>query len=194
MRLQTTRLTLREVLLTDLKPVHELLSLKETDEFNTLGIPETIETTAGWVLEWSEEKKTNPRNFYTFSIDLNTDNKFIGLIALNLAKANYKKGKIWLKLHSNYWNQGYGTESLKEMLKFGFRQLQLHRIEAGCAVQNIPSKKIIEKAGMIQEGLFRANLPIRGQWVDNYEFAMLDTDYEKLYPQTNMVKEIKTEL
>lgn len=183
MQLHTIRLTLREVLLTDLQAIHELLSLTETDRFNTLGIPETLETTTAWVLEWTEEKKTNPRNFYTFSIELTADHTFIGLIALNLGKANYKKGKIWLKLHTNHWNKGYGSESLKEILKFGFKQLQLHRIEAGCAVQNTASKKIIEKVGMIQEGLLRANLPIRGEWVDNYEFAMLDTDYEQLYPE-----------
>lgn len=182
MLLQTKRLTLREVLLTDLKQIHELLSLKETDEFNTLGIPENIEKTAQWVLDWSEEKKTSPRNFYTFSVELTGQPTFVGLVALYLGAANYKKGKIWIKLHSDHWNKGYATECLKELLQFGFRHLQLHRIEAGCAVENIASKKVIEKAGFVQEGLFRDNLPIRGKWVDNYEFAMLDTDFERLYP------------
>jgi len=184
MHLQTKRLTLREVILTDLQAIHELLSLKETDQFNTLGIPESPEVTAQWVLGWIEEKKTSPRNFYTFTIELTAEPAFIGLIALNLAAANYKKGKVWLKLHSNHWNKGYATEALKELLKFGFRELQLHRIEAGCAVENIASKKVIEKVGMLQEGLFRAHLPIRGKWVDNYEFAILDTEFEKLYPAT----------
>lgn len=186
MHLQTKRLTLREVLLTDLQAIHELLSLKETDQFNTLGIPENIESTANWVLEWSEEKKTKPRNFYTFSVELRDQPSFVGLIALNLGAANYKKGKIWIKLHSNHWNKGYATESTKAILEFGFKQLKLHRIEAGCAVENNASKKVLEKLGMVQEGLFRANLPIRGEWIDNYEFAMLDTDFEKLYPTPSL--------
>lgn len=184
MLLQTKRLTLREVLLTDLKPIHDLLSLKETDEFNILGIPETIEKTAEWVLDWTEEKNTSPRNFYTFAVELNDQPGLVGLVALNLGAANYKKGKIWIKLHTNHWNKGYATECLKELLRFGFRQLNLHRIEAGCAVENMASKKVIEKAGFIQEGLFRGNLPIRGKWVDNYEFAMLDADFERLYPHS----------
>ena len=182
MYLQTTRLTLREVLLTDLQAIHELLSLKETDQFNTLGIPKTIENTAEWVLGWTEEKKATPRNYYTFSVELTADRSFIGLLALHLGATNYKKGKIWLKLHSNHWNKGYATEAAGELLQFGFKQLQLHRIEAGCAVENTASKRVLEKLGMVQEGLFRANLSIRGEWIDNYEFAILDTDFEKLYP------------
>lgn len=180
MRFQTTRLTLREVSLANLTAIHELLSLPETDKFNTLGIPENMEETAQLVMGWQEETKAPQRNAYTFSVELNSSRQFIGLIALYLGKPQYKKGEVWFKTHANHWNKGYTTEALKQVLKFAFTELNLHRVEAGCAVANTASKRVLEKVGMIQEGLFRANLPIRGQWIDNFEFAILDTDYEKL--------------
>jgi len=40
--LQSKRLNIRELELKDINNVHQLHSLPETDEFNTLGIPETI--------------------------------------------------------------------------------------------------------------------------------------------------------
>ncbi|HET6226698.1 MAG TPA: GNAT family protein [Bacteroidia bacterium] len=191
MHLQTTRLTLREVSFVDLSAIHELLTLKETDQYNTLGIPKTIDATTQWVYEWSEEKASIDRSSYTFTIELNDDRAFVGLIAIQLGNPKYKKGTVWFKLHPHHWNKGYASEALKKLLHFAFNKLHLHRIEAGCAVENIASKKVLEKVGMIQEGLCRANLPIRGEWVDNYEFAMLETDYEKLYQPEIIVTNAK---
>ena len=185
MLLTTTRLTLREVTLMDIPVIHALLSLPETDRFNTLGIPESLEATAEIVMGWLEDKNETDHS-YTFCMELNDSNQFVGLIALNLGKHTFKKGEVWVKIHSNYWNKGYTTEAMLALLKFAFTELKLHRVEAGCAVGNIASKRVLEKAGMIQEGLFRANLPIRGEWIDNLKFAILDSDFEKQAQQDVM--------
>jgi RimJ/RimL family protein N-acetyltransferase len=36
--------------------------------------------------------------------------------------------------------KGHGTEAVNRVLDFGFNDLNLHRIKAGCAVENIASK------------------------------------------------------
>jgi ribosomal-protein-alanine N-acetyltransferase len=105
---------------------------------------------------------------YTFIIKLVQTNQFIGLIALNLGKPNFKIAEVWYKLHTAYWRQGYTKEALATLLKFAFLDLKLHRIEAGCAVGNIASIKVLENAGMTREGRKRKVLPIRGEWIDNY--------------------------
>jgi len=56
-------------------------------------------------------------------------------------------------------------------------ELQLHRIEAGCSVDNIASSKVLEKVGMTREGMKRKKLPIRGEWKDNYFYAILEDDF-----------------
>jgi ribosomal-protein-alanine N-acetyltransferase len=180
MQFQTKRLTLREVSLADLTAIHQLLSLPETDQFNTLGIPETTDVTAELVMGWLEENRNPERKSYIFSMELLETHEFIGLIALYIGKSDYKKGEVWFKVHSNFWNKGYTTEALQRILQFSFTELLLHRMEAGCAIGNTASKRVLEKVGMIQEGLRRKNLPIRGQWMDNFEFAMLDSDFELL--------------
>jgi ribosomal-protein-alanine N-acetyltransferase len=45
MNLESTRLQLIEIAWDDLDNIHHLHSIAEVDEFNTLGIPETIEET-----------------------------------------------------------------------------------------------------------------------------------------------------
>ena len=45
MQLQTDRLKMKELSLFLLDDIHQLHLLPQTDEFNTLGIPDTLETT-----------------------------------------------------------------------------------------------------------------------------------------------------
>lgn len=178
--LKTERLHIRELTSADVEDIHNLHSLPETDEFNTLGIPENIEATEKIVVEWLALQQQEPRSSYIFCIDKYDDNSFVGLIGLNIGKANYKTAEVWFKLHKDHWRQGYTTEALKRLLDFGFNNLQLHRIEAGCAVDNIASSKTLEKAGFTREGMKRKILPIRGEWKDNFFYAILEDDFSKI--------------
>ena len=178
MILQTVRLKLREVSLADIEKIHDLLSLPETDKYNTLGIPKSIDETKNLVIDWTNGQYESPRKKYVFCIE-KSNNDFIGLFGINIGKPNYRNAEIWYKLHSNYWNQGYATEAVKTILHFCFTELKLHRVEAGCATANIASRKVIEKSGMIKEGQKRKLLPIRGEWFDTYEYAILEEDFIK---------------
>ncbi len=176
MEIQTQRLKLREVTLNDVDKIHELHSLPETDKYNTLGIPKNLEETKNLVIDWTNAQYESPRDKYVFCME-NSNSEFIGLLGLNLGKPNYRNAEIWYKLHSNYWNQGYVTEAVKVILQFCFTELKLHRVEAGCATANIASIRVIEKSGMIKEGQKRKLLPIRGEWYDTFEYAILEEDY-----------------
>jgi RimJ/RimL family protein N-acetyltransferase len=57
-------------------------------------------------------QKQKPRNSYVFAIDKNDQNNFIGLIALNLGKVNYRTAEAWFKIHKDFWRRGYTTEAL----------------------------------------------------------------------------------
>ena len=177
--LKSKRLHIRELTSEDIDNVHELHSLPETDEFNTLGIPENIQTTENILTEWLILQKQEPRISYIFSIDKTENNNFVGLIAINLGKTNYKTAEVWFKIHKDHWRKGYTTEALTRLLDFGFNDLKLHRIEAGCAVENIASIKTLEKAGFTREGMKRKKLPIRGEWKDNFFYGILEEDYNK---------------
>lgn len=177
--LYSERLKLRLVELSDLVEIHHLHSLPETDEFNTLGIPESISETEAIVDSWVSDNQQQEVKNYTFAIEQSSTSQFIGLIAMKLGSPKYRRGEVWYKLHSDYWGKGFGTEALSRIVDFGFDQLKLHRIEAGCAVGNIGSIKILEKAGMMREGRKRQVLPLKSGWSDNFEYAILETDKRK---------------
>lgn len=174
--LQTLRLQLKEITLSKLNFVHELHSLPETDEFNTLGIPENIAETEKIMNDWHANQQIEPRPAYVFSISLKDSLQFVGLTGMKMGKENYKTAEVWYKLHKDFWGKGYATEALNELLAFGFNELNLHRIEAGCAVENIGSIRVLEKVGMTREGRKRKKLPLKSGWMDNYFYAILEED------------------
>lgn len=179
MQIITPRLTLREISMNDLEVIHALNSLPETDEYNTLGVPENIQVTEAILVDWLAENTKQPRNGYILAVVHTETNRLIGMIAMTLARPKFKQGEVWYKLYPGEWNKGYATEALKGLLEFGFNTLNLHRIQAGCAVENTASAKVLEKVGMLLEGRKRKVLPIRGEWVDNFFYGILEEDWEK---------------
>jgi len=162
--------------MSDLDSIHTLHSLPETDQYNALGIPKNIEETKSIIKPWIVENRINEIDNYTFAIENKSNGEFIGLFGLKLGNKNYKRAEVWYKIHSNHWKKGYATESLKAVVDFGFDTLKLHRIEAGCAVDNIDSIKVLEKSGMIREGRLRQVLPLKSGLSDNFEYSILETD------------------
>lgn len=67
-------------------------------------------------------------------------------------------------------------EFLKRLVNLGFEDFNLHKVEAGVATGNIKSIRVLEKTGMTGEGLRRKILPIRGEWIDNYRYAIVEND------------------
>ncbi len=174
--LTTPRLHIRELLTTDLENMHALNSIPEVDEYNTLGLPDSITTTQALLENCITRNAAVPRTSYILCIEHVQTGAFMGLAGLNVKDAKYRSAELWYKFDPQYWGKGYATEMAKCLIHFAFTQLKLHRVEAGCATANIASVRVLEKAGMTREGHTRKKLPIRGQWVDNYEYAILEED------------------
>ncbi|MFK8102976.1 MAG: GNAT family N-acetyltransferase [Saprospiraceae bacterium] len=178
-KIQTTRTKLNLIELSDLVSIHHLHLLPETDKFNTLGIPTDLEETRTVLESWIAAHQLAEIKNYTFVIVDEISGAFMGLFGLKLSTPKYKSAEIWYKLDPKYWGKGYATEVLRKMIAYGFETLSLHRITAGCAIENIASIKVLEKVGMIKEGRRRQILPLQSGWSDNFEYAILATDIRK---------------
>ncbi len=176
MILQSERLVLKEISPDDLDNIHLLHSIPEVDEYNTLGVPKNLDVTRKIVEDIINEQKISPQKSYTWNIVLKRTSEFIGLAGMNLSRDKYRIGEIYYKLMPVHWKKGYATEVSKRLIQCGFADFNLHRIEAGVATENTSSIKVLEKSGMTYEGIRRKILPIRGKWVDNYEYAIVEDD------------------
>ena len=56
------------------------------------------------------------------------------------------------------WGKGYATEAISLMVACGFEQMGLHRIQAGCYVENKGGSKALQKVGFQPEGTWRKHV------------------------------------
>lgn len=176
MVIESNRLLLTEITWDDLENIHALHSIPEVDEFNTLGIPKNIEETREVIRPIIEELRSAKRYHISWKIEIKDSLDFIGLAGMVLSADKYRSCEIYYKFSPSYWSNGYATEVSKALIKFGFEEFKMHIVGAGVATKNIQSIKVLEKSGMTREGLRRKVLPIRGEWLDNYEYSILEDD------------------
>ncbi len=176
MELQSTRLLIKEIGWEDLEAIHYLYSFPEVDEFNTMGIPEDLEETRKNIRPAIEAQKEENRKSYFWKIVKKNSEEFIGVAGLTLSLNRFKLGEIFYLLLPEFWGMGYATEIARTLVKSGFEDFNLHKVEAGVATGNTRSIKVLEKAGMTREGQRRKILPIRGEWKDNFHYAIVEDD------------------
>ena len=176
MEFESKRLYFKEVESSDLKFIHQLHTNRLVEQYSTLGIPSDISQTKERIDEMIKEQYNNKRKLYNWKVLIKDTNEFIGLAGISLSLDKFKLGEIYYELHPDYWSKGFGTEISKQLIKIGFEEFKLHKVEAGVATENINSIRILEKCGMTREGLRRKILPIRGEWKDNYHYAIVEDD------------------
>ena len=93
-----------------------------------------------------------------------------------LSRLQSKVASLGFGIASWHWGQGYGTELTEQALTYGFGVLQLHRISADVASENIPSQRVVEKVGMIREGVMRDCVWAQGRWWTEVKYAALASD------------------
>ena len=180
MDLETIRLKILQIEGHDLQEIHNKNLIFEVAEFNTIGIPKNIQETEALIVSVIQDKLNEERKRYGWVIRIKETDEFIGEIGIILSEKRFNKAEIYYSFLPRYWDKGYATEAVKSIINFGFQELKLHRMEAGVATENMRSIKILEKIGMRREGLKRKILPIRGEWKDNYHYAILEND-ERTY-------------
>jgi ribosomal-protein-alanine N-acetyltransferase len=172
--LKSKRLTLRLATIEDLEDIHYLHSFPEVDEFNTTGIPENLAQTKTVMMPLFAANLKSEK--YTIIVNVKGTDTFVGMVGVFPGKPKYDSAEVWYKILPKEWGKGYATEILQALIQFCFKTLKAHRVEAGCAVKNLASIRVMEKAGMKQEGRRRQTLPLATGWSDNFEYAILDVD------------------
>ena len=178
-KLETERLLLRKLKKVDFEAVHSYAGCAENLIYVQWG-PNTEEETHAFIQSALTLADENPITNYQFAVVLKEADKLIG--GCNLYLLSEKEAEIGWLIHRNHWSKGYGTEIGGALLKFGFKDLDLHRINAHCDAENNASSRVMEKIGMRREGLFFEVRPAHKKsdkpYGDELCYAILKSDWE----------------
>ena len=115
-------------------------------------------------------------------IDKRTDT-LVGTIGYMEYNEDNASVEIGYSLAKWMWNGGYMTEALHRVIAYTFESMDINRIEAQHELDNASSGRVMEKCGMVKEGVLRQRLYNKGKYVDVALYAILRNDYEKLKKQ-----------
>lgn len=176
MQLITERLILREFEEQDWRPIlayqSDPLYMRYTPW--TRRTEEDVRRFIHMFMHWRDEQ---PRRKFQLAIVLRSNGKLIGNCGIRGSSQRSWEAEIGYELDNHYWGQNYTTEAAKALLKFGFNELQLHRVWAYCIADNVASARVMEKAGMRFEGRLYENEWMKERWWDTLLYAVLDREW-----------------
>lgn len=105
--------------------------------------------------------------------------KIAGTIGFNSIYAMHKSGSIGYWLGQEYQGKGIMSKAFAAMLAYGFRDLQLNRIEVRAAAGNKKSRTIPEKFGFTMEGQIRQAEWLYDHFVDHIVYGLLIEEWQK---------------
>ena len=177
--IETERLVLRKMLKRDHLDMYEYSCRKDVTD-NLLWDTHPSEA---YTLKYLSYIQTRYRagDFFDWAIIFKNNDKMIGTCGFTRFNFNANSAEVGYVLNPNYWGNGIATEAVRAVTRFGFAELNLHRIEARYMVGNQRSRRVMEKIGMSFEGVGRDSMFVKGKYVSVGTCAIIRGDYIRMY-------------
>ena len=108
----------------------------------------------------------------------NSKDEIIGEVLLMDIDNEYKSCTYRIAIFSkDNFNKGIGYKATKEVLKYAFKSLNLHRVELEVFDYNPRAKAMYEKCGFIQEGIKRDALFLNDKFYNVFIMSILSHEF-----------------
>ncbi|HKY15909.1 MAG TPA: GNAT family protein [Microthrixaceae bacterium] len=108
------------------------------------------------------------------------DGRFGGEINLNsIHRGAFQSGYVGYWIDEALAGHSYMPEAVVLLLRFGFDQIGLHRLQISIIPRNTPSRRVVEKLGLRNEGVAERYLEINGVWEDHIRYAITVEEWEE---------------
>jgi RimJ/RimL family protein N-acetyltransferase len=114
----------------------------------------------------------------------------VGNCGIRLAEPNSVEADVGYELDPRHWGRGYATEAAGAMVAFGFEALGVHRVWGECVADNVASRRVMEKLGMIQEGRLREKRWMKGRWWDTLLYGILRKEWEERWEEKRWIASV----
>jgi RimJ/RimL family protein N-acetyltransferase len=129
--------------------------------------------------EWIEKRLEDgfkPERYY-FNIHTLDDDRLIGFLSLWMDLIH---GEVLVGVgigEREFWNKGFGTDTMKLCLQYAFTELNAHRVSLGLHEYNPRALRTYEKAGFRLEGRTRQDMMREGRRNDSLWMGVLREEW-----------------
>ncbi len=176
--LTTPRLTLRRMAVSDTFDMYEYASRQDVTKYLTWYPHPDRDFTREYLGYLGNRYSAGM--FYDWAVIYEPDCKMVGTCGFTSFNCASDSAEVGYVLNPEYWGKGIATEALRRVLRFGFDELHLHRIEARFIEGNDRSRRVMEKVGMQFEGIRREAMLIKGSYLNIGVCAILQSDWKEL--------------
>ncbi len=116
-------------------------------------------------------------NFKWWGIQNRAHGRLIGTCGYFRWDKQHHRAELGYDLWPDYWGQGLMPEALQVLIRYGFEEMDLNRIEATTHTGNQRSQRVLEKLGFQREGLLREYYCRDGVYNDQVQFSLLRKEW-----------------
>ena len=175
--LETPRLRLRPLELSDAAAIQKAAGAREiADTMISLPHPYPAGEAERFIIRQQSEREAG--RSVTISIEQKSDGWFCGLIELRDIDREHLQAELSFWLAVDAWGQGYMSEVIHAVVRYGFASLGLNRLYAHHMLRNPACGRVLEKNGFKLEGLLRQRVRKWGQFEDVSLWAILRKDWQ----------------
>ena len=141
------------------------------------GSPTTPEDSASFVARCAaRERERQMGTGYGFGIFV--EGRLAGEITLSsIQRGPFQNAFVGYWVDQSMAGRGLAPEATVVILRFAFEELSLHRIEVAIVPRNSPSRRVVEKLELRQEGVALRYLEIDGRWEDHVRYAITSEEW-----------------
>ncbi|MBE5106327.1 GNAT family N-acetyltransferase [Bacillus thuringiensis] len=168
--LYTKRLILRKVNMSDSLHIFEYASNKELTTYTVWDAHQSLHDTYKYIEEIVSQYgkgKVAP-----LGIVLKEERKLIGTCGFINYDSIKHKAEIAYALSRKYWGRGVATEAALAFFSYGFNELHLNSIEAGCNSENEASERLMKRLNMEYECTIQNDLFVKGKYRDTKRYCI----------------------
>ena len=171
--LYTERLILKEITEQHAEALYHMRADPEVMKYVDRPRPKSVED----ILELIQKMKAMKSNGDGISWGIfkkeNPDLK-IGNIGFFRIMSEHYRAEIGYMLITGEQQKGIMLEAIRKVIEFGFKNMNLHSIEANINPENIASKKLLLKANFVREAYFRENYFYNEKFIDSEIYSLLN--------------------
>jgi len=174
---RSARLLLRPLTEADVDDLVEYRSLPEVCRYVPFVPQSADDVIARLNGPWRQRTLAQEGTAITLGAELKDSGKLIGDVMVAWLSAEHRSGEIGYVFNPAYSGRGYAAEAVHAGLHLAFDDLGLHRVIARVDARNSASARLATRLGMRQEAHLLENEWFKGEWTDEFDFAMLAQEW-----------------